>query len=47
MTYINITKFVLNQPEKDHSMTETSFKKCCNFYPKNLSSALSRKVISK
>ena len=47
MTYINITKFVLNQLEKDHSMIETLFKKCCNFYPKNLSSVLSRKVISK
>ena len=46
MTYINITKFVLNQLEKDHSMIETLFKKC-NFYPKNLSSVLSRKVISK
>ena len=47
MTYINITKFVLNQLEKDHSMIETLFKKCCNFYPKNLSFVLSRKVISK
>ena len=36
MTYIDITKFALiNQLEKGHSMIETLFEKCCNFYPNN------------